>query len=112
VPAARPRAEPQRYRNEEPPPPRRFWDEEDDDRDDRPRRRALDFEDDRDDRPRRRGFRCPYCRSDDPPLVRDQISTAGWVVFAVLLVVFPCICFIGLLMKEDFRVCRDCGARL
>jgi hypothetical protein len=98
-------------REEEPPPSRRRRDDEDD-FDDRPsRRRARDFEDD-DDRPRRRGFHCPHCGSDEPPVVRKEISAAGWVVFVVMLLVCLPLFFIGLLMQEEYRVCRECGTRL
>ncbi len=115
-----PRTEDAPLRHQEaplPPPTRRspMWDEEErdrpsryrDDHDDRPRRRDEDYED----RPRR-GFRCPYCGTSEPPVIRQQISVAGWVVFAVMLFVCLPLFFIGLLMNEDVRYCRDCGARL
>jgi lipopolysaccharide-induced tumor necrosis factor-alpha factor len=97
---------------EEPPPLRRRRSYEQDDYRDRPsRRRARDFEDD-DDRRRRRGFRCPYCRSTEPPLIYSRISAAGWVVFVVMLLFCLPLFFIGLLMQEEYRVCRVCRARL
>jgi DNA-directed RNA polymerase subunit RPC12/RpoP len=61
---------------------------------------------------RRRGFRCPYCGSTYRPIVRSEISQAGWILFAVLLVVFFPLCFLGLFMKEEYRACSDCGAKL
>ncbi len=63
-------------------------------------------------RRRRRGFRCPYCDSPERPVIRRQVSEAGWVVFAVLLFTTLIFCFIGLLIQEDVRYCRDCRARL
>jgi hypothetical protein len=63
-------------------------------------------------RQRRRGFRCPNCRSDEPPLIRKDISAAGWAVFVVMLLFCFPLFFIGLLMQEEYRVCRDCGVRL
>jgi lipopolysaccharide-induced tumor necrosis factor-alpha factor len=100
---------PSRRRHDEPPPPRRRRYE--DDYHDRPRRRrGRDYEDD--DRPSRRGFRCPFCRSDAAPLFRSGISAAGWVVFVVMLLFCFPLFFIGLLMQEEYPVCRDCGARL
>ena len=60
----------------------------------------------------RRGFRCPFCKSDERPEVRSQISTGGWVVFAALLLVCPPLFFVGLLMKEEYRVCADCGSQV
>lgn len=113
---------------------RRGRDDEDEDgprsrrgeRDDRPIQvhvhqsveRGREERDDRDDRrddrrPRRRdGFRCPYCGSTARPIVRQQVSTAGWVVFALLFLCTIIFCFIGLFIKEDVRTCPDCGARL
>lgn len=63
-------------------------------------------------RPRRHRFECPECGSTGPPIIRSQISQAGWIVFVVLLLFFFPLCFLGLLMKEEYRVCTDCGARL
>jgi hypothetical protein len=65
-------------------------------------------------RPRRRrgGFRCPFCGSTARPLVRRQVSAAGWVVFALLLVFTIIFCFVGLFITEDVYTCRDCGARV
>lgn len=62
------------------------------------------------DRPR--GFRCPFCKSEELPEVRSRISTGGWVVFAVMIFVCFPLFWIGLLMKEEYRVCRDCGSTL
>jgi hypothetical protein len=60
----------------------------------------------------RGGFCCPYCQTDIPPHMAEKISTAGWVIFAVLLIgCFP-LCFIGLLIKEDYRICSQCGIKL
>ena len=93
-----------------------------DDEDERPSRRKSsrrsrrDEDDDRDDRGRRSnyGFRCPYCSSKSFPITVSKISTGGWVVFIVLLVTLACfpLCFIGLLMKEDYRECADCGMKI
>jgi hypothetical protein len=55
---------------------------------------------------------CPYCDSDEPPRVRKEISPAGWVVFAVLLLTCLPLCFLGLLIHEERYHCVDCGARL
>jgi lipopolysaccharide-induced tumor necrosis factor-alpha factor len=79
----------------------------------RPRSRREDDEDE--DRPgggRRRRFRCPYCDSDEPPRVKSDISQAGWIVFALMVMFCLPLCFIGLLMKEEHEVCRDCGRQL
>src|SRR5262245_830411 len=81
----------------------------------------LDNLDDDDDRPHRRPSRrrgglgsvCSCCGSDAPPIYTQQVSAAGWIVFALLLVfVCPLICWIGLFIKEDVKKCSECGARL
>jgi hypothetical protein len=58
------------------------------------------------------GFRCPFCHSNVPPEVKSKISTAGWVIFVVLLIACFPLCIIGLFIKEDYRVCRSCGIKL
>jgi uncharacterized Zn finger protein len=60
----------------------------------------------------RGGFRCPHCGSQEPPRVVKQISTAGWVVFVVLLLTCFPLFWIGLLITEEQHRCHDCGARL
>ena len=56
-------------------------------------------------------FNCPRCNSQLYPRVTRQISTAGWIVFAVLLVTFFPLFWVGLLIKEDIRVCPVCNFR-
>lgn len=58
------------------------------------------------------GFRCPYCNSQFPPRVQKKISTGGWIVFAVLAFTCLPLCWIGLLMTEEQRVCSSCGCKL
>jgi hypothetical protein len=55
------------------------------------------------------GYRCPRCSSQLFPRTARKISTAGWIVFAVLLVSFFPLFWIGLLIKEDVRVCPVCN---
>lgn len=57
-------------------------------------------------------YHCPRCSSQYFPRYERKISTAGWVVFAVLLVVFFPLFWIGLLIKEDVRVCPVCNFRI
>lgn len=57
-------------------------------------------------------FRCPHCQSQFPPRIERRISTAGWITFAVLLVVFFPLFWIGLLIKEDVYVCQGCNTRV
>lgn len=79
------------------------------DEDDRPsRRRDDDDYDDRDRRTRRGGCRSCGCRE---TVHKSEISTAGWITFAILLAMCGPLCLIGLLMKDEFRACADCGRR-
>jgi DNA-directed RNA polymerase subunit RPC12/RpoP len=95
--------------------------------DDRPRRskkrRRSRYDDKRyddeydherdDDRPERdRTIRCPFCRKKMEPYIREEISQQGWILFAVLLLVFFPLCFLGLFMKEKVRYCERCNSRL
>ncbi len=57
-------------------------------------------------------YRCPNCMSQFLPRIERRISTTGWIVFAVLLVVFFPLFWIGLLIKEDVQVCPSCNTRL
>src|SRR5215207_5124799 len=57
-------------------------------------------------------YRCPNCMSQFLPQVERRISTTGWIVFAVLLVLFFPLFWIGLLIKEDVHVCPSCTTRL
>lgn len=58
------------------------------------------------------GYRCPRCASQAMPKVVRKISTAGWVVFAVLLVMFFPLFWIGFLIKEDARFCPVCNLKV
>jgi DNA-directed RNA polymerase subunit RPC12/RpoP len=58
------------------------------------------------------GYRCPRCASQLLPRIERKISTAGWVVFAIFLVMFFPLFWIGLLIKEDVRVCPVCNLRI
>src|SRR6185295_6183709 len=53
-------------------------------------------------------FGCPFCHSTYPPHVMQRIFSAGWVVFVVLLLTCLPLCWIGLLIKENYRVCASC----
>jgi hypothetical protein len=55
---------------------------------------------------------CPFCDSTARPYSTWVISQAGWILFAVLLLFFFPLCWIGLLMTEPEYRCSDCGARL
>ena len=77
-------------------------------------RRSEDDDDDDDDdrRPARRGFRCPYCGSRDLPFVQSRVSTAGWITLVVMVLFCLPLFWIGLLIKEEYRECGECGMKL
>ncbi len=54
---------------------------------------------------------CPRCAS-QAVRYEKKISTAGWIVFAVLLVTFFPLFWIGFLLKEDVKVCQVCNYRI
>jgi RNA polymerase subunit RPABC4/transcription elongation factor Spt4 len=58
------------------------------------------------------GYRCPNCQSTYPPVAEKRISTEGWIVFMALLIFCFPFFWVGLLMKEQLRVCPMCRARL
>jgi len=57
-------------------------------------------------------YRCPNCMSQFLPRMERRISSTGWIVFAVLLVLFFPLFWVGLLIKEDVQVCPSCNVRL
>jgi DNA-directed RNA polymerase subunit M/transcription elongation factor TFIIS len=58
------------------------------------------------------GFRCPFCQSPNPPIVREEVSTAGWICLVILLLTCFPFFWIGLLVKTNYRVCSSCGIKL
>jgi DNA-directed RNA polymerase subunit RPC12/RpoP len=58
------------------------------------------------------GYRCPRCSSQLMPRIEKRISSAGWIVFTVLLVTFFPLFWIGFLIKEDVRVCPVCNLKV
>jgi hypothetical protein len=57
-------------------------------------------------------YRCPYCGSTSLPIVTKRVSTTGWVVFSVLLVLTLFLFWIGLLLQEEVRVCPSCNRQI
>jgi hypothetical protein len=57
-------------------------------------------------------YRCPNCMSQYLPRIERRISTTGWIVFAVLLVLFFPLFWVGFLIKEDVQICPSCNIRL
>ena len=54
-------------------------------------------------------YRCPTCMSQFLPRVDRRISTTGWIVFAVLMVTFFPLFWVGFLIKEEVRTCPICN---
>jgi hypothetical protein len=57
-------------------------------------------------------YRCPRCGTSYLPVMEKRVSTAGWIVFSVLLVFTLIFFWVGLLMKEEVAVCPVCKAKL
>lgn len=57
-------------------------------------------------------YRCPRCANQMMPRVVKRISTAGWITFAVLMVMFFPLFWIGLLIKEEVRICPFCNMQI
>lgn len=55
---------------------------------------------------------CDRCGSTARPYESTVISQAGWITFAILLVFFFPLFWVGLLMTETRVRCADCGAYL
>ena len=54
------------------------------------------------------GYHCPRCGTNALPIVKSKVSGGGWAV--LILMIFFCfpLFFIGLLMREETRVCPAC----
>lgn len=61
---------------------------------------------------RPRPIECEYCGSTAAPYKKTEISTAGWITFALLLIFFFPLFWVGLMMTESQWWCADCGRRL
>lgn len=62
----------------------------------------------------RTSYSCPYCGTTHPPTWKSEVSQLGWIVFVILLMTTCFLCFIGLFIRDRFRVCSNanCRARL
>ncbi len=58
------------------------------------------------------GFVCPYCRTNLPPRLTSRVSPAGWVIFALLLLLCWPLFWVGFLIREEGLRCRNCGRQL
>src|SRR6185369_1312947 len=56
-------------------------------------------------------FRCTYCGG-NVLVVDRKVSTGGWIVFALMILICFPLFWIGLLMKEDYHRCGTCGITL
>lgn len=57
------------------------------------------------------GYRCPNCGTNAPPITRSEISDGGWIVFILMLFLCLPLFWVGLLMRDQFRVCPACLRR-
>ena len=61
------------------------------------------------------GFMCPFCRYQGPPVIQQQVSSGGWILFVILLLFCLPLCWLPFVMdgcKDEIRKCASCGARL
>ncbi|HEX8144222.1 MAG TPA: LITAF-like zinc ribbon domain-containing protein [Pyrinomonadaceae bacterium] len=58
------------------------------------------------------GYRCPRCGAAYLPIVESKVSSEGMLIFVLLLFFCLPLCWIGLLMKQETRVCPVCHANL
>jgi lipopolysaccharide-induced tumor necrosis factor-alpha factor len=61
------------------------------------------------------GFVCPYCRYQGAPIIERKLSSNGWILFVVLLIVFFPLCWLPFVIdgcKENVRICPSCRARM
>ena len=54
---------------------------------------------------------CPFCRYQGAPVVTSKTATGGWVMFVVLLLMCFPVCWLGLLIREQYRKCPQCQSR-
>jgi len=55
---------------------------------------------------------CPFCQSNQPPIWKSEVSTAGWIT-CVILGCTTCIFFwVGFLIRDKYTVCSSCNVRL
>lgn len=59
------------------------------------------------------GWRCPYCGFAGQPVQYTSITTAGWIVFVLLLFLCIILCWIPLIsMREQKTVCPGCRTKI
>lgn len=58
------------------------------------------------------GYQCPTCSSQHLPVSQKKISTAGWIVFAALLITFFPLFWIGFFIKEEIMICPVCNNKV
>ncbi|QUW03037.1 LITAF-like zinc ribbon domain-containing protein [Chloracidobacterium validum] len=55
---------------------------------------------------------CPHCQTNSPPHMRSRVAPGGWITMAILLLLCWPLFWIGLLVREDYLRCSNCGKRL
>ena len=58
------------------------------------------------------GYRCPRCGAAYLPIVEKRVSSEGWLILVLMLFFCFPLFWIGLLMKQEYRVCPVCHANL
>lgn len=59
--------------------------------------------------------KCPFCGNEGTPfLVKNKLSTGGWIFFAAMLIVCFPLCWLPFVIdgcKEEEWKCPQCGVR-
>lgn len=56
---------------------------------------------------------CPFCRWQGAPVEKSKVSSGGWITFWILgLLTCMIFCWVGLLIRENFRLCGNCGSKV
>ncbi|MDQ2888398.1 MAG: LITAF-like zinc ribbon domain-containing protein [Chloroflexota bacterium] len=59
-------------------------------------------------------YSCPFCGTSVEPIIENKVSTAGWVIFFILIlgiITFE-LCWLGLLLRENVVECPVCNGNL
>jgi hypothetical protein len=60
-------------------------------------------------------IKCPSCNFEGEPIVKKALSTQGWILFVVLLLLCFPLCWLPFVMdkfKEEQRKCSKCGTKI
>jgi len=64
--------------------------------------------------PQMETYRCPFCGTSVKPIIQSKVSTAGWVIFFLLIffIITIEICWLGLFIRQNVVTCPMCSRNL